>query len=72
MGNPKFVNIGYYWDGETIKKIRDLLHEFQYPFPTKLSEMKGIVEELGEMKIPLNPDAKPIKQRPYRLNMQYK
>jgi hypothetical protein len=34
--------------------------------------MKGIVGELGEMKIPLRPDARPIKQRPYRLNPIYK
>ena len=34
--------------------------------------MKGIVRDLGEMKIPLNSDAKPIKHRPYRLNPQYK
>jgi hypothetical protein len=34
--------------------------------------MKGIVGELGEMRIPLKPDAKPVKQRPYRLNPVYK
>jgi hypothetical protein len=34
--------------------------------------MKGIAGELGEMKIPLKPDAKPVIQRPYRLNMKYK
>ena len=34
--------------------------------------MKGIIGDLGEMKIPLNPDAKPVKQRPYRLNLRYK
>ena len=34
--------------------------------------MKGIVGDLGEMKIPLRPDAKPSKQRPYRLNPRYK
>ena len=26
--NPKFDNIGDYWDEETIAKITDLLHEF--------------------------------------------
>ena len=26
--NPKFANIGEYWDDETIGKIIDLLHEF--------------------------------------------
>ena len=28
--------------------------------------------DLGEMKIPLRPDAKPSKQRPYRMNPKYK
>ena len=32
---PKFANIGDYWDDETIGKITDLQHEFQYLFPTK-------------------------------------
>ena len=61
--NPNFSNIGYYWDDETVGKITYFRHEFQDLFPTKFSEMKGIVEYLGEMKIPLNPDTKPIKQR---------
>jgi hypothetical protein len=34
--------------------------------------MKGIVGELGEMKIPLIYEARPIRQRPYRLNPIYK
>jgi hypothetical protein len=34
--------------------------------------MKGIKGELGEMKIPLRPKARPIRQRPYRLNPIYK
>ena len=35
--NPKFANIGDYWDEETMAKITDLLHEFQDLFPTKFS-----------------------------------
>ena len=70
--NPKFANIGDYWDDETVRNITDLLHEFQDLFPTKFYEMKGIVGDLGEMKIPLRPDAKPVKKRPYRLNPRYK
>jgi hypothetical protein len=27
---------------------------------------------MGEIKIPLRPDARPIKKRPYRLNPKYK
>ena len=34
--------------------------------------MKGIVGDLGKMKIPMRPDAKPVRQRPYRLNPHYK
>jgi len=55
---PKFSFIGYYWDEETIGKIIDLLHEYRDLFPTKFTDMKGIAGELGEMKIPLKPDAK--------------
>jgi hypothetical protein len=34
--------------------------------------MKGIKGPMGEMNIPLKPDARPVKQRPYRLNPKYK
>jgi hypothetical protein len=34
--------------------------------------MKGIKGPMGEMRIPLKSEAKPIKQRPYRLNPKYK
>jgi hypothetical protein len=34
--------------------------------------MKGITGKLGEMNIPLKLDARPIRQRPYRLNLVYK
>jgi hypothetical protein len=33
--------------------------------------MKGIQGELGEMKIPLQPEPVPVRQRPYRLNPVY-
>jgi hypothetical protein len=69
---PKFANIGDYWNDETMEKITDLLREYQDIFPTTFSEMKGIVGELGEMNIPLKPDAKLVRQRPYRLNPKYK
>ena len=55
--NAKFSNIGDYQDGESVGKITDLLYEFQDLLSTKFSEMKGIIGDLGEMKIPLNPDA---------------
>jgi hypothetical protein len=34
--------------------------------------MKGIKGTMGEMKIPLKLYARPVKQRPYRLNPKYK
>ena len=34
--------------------------------------MKGILGDIGVIKIPLKADAKPVKQRPYRLNPKYK
>ena len=55
-----------------VGKITDLLHEFHDLFPTKFLEMKGIIGDLGEMKIPLKPDAKYVEQQPYRLNPRYK
>ena len=33
--------------------------------------MKGILGDLGEMKIPLNPDTNPVKQHLYRLKPRY-
>ncbi len=55
-----------------VRKVMELLHEYQDLFPMKFSEMKGILGEIRVMKIPLKPDAKPVKQRPYRLNPKYK
>ena len=55
------MNIGDYWDEETMVKITDLLHEFQDLFPKNFYEMKWILGYLGEMKIPLKIDAKPVK-----------
>jgi hypothetical protein len=34
--------------------------------------MKGIKGPMGDMRIPLKLDARPVKQRPYRLNPKYK
>ena len=70
--NPKYATIGDYWDDEMVSKVTQLLHEYQDLFPTKFSEMKGILGDIGVIKIPLKPDAKPMKQRPYRLNPKYK
>lgn len=53
-------------------KVVELLCEYQDLFPTKFSDLKGIIGDLVVMKITLKPDAKPVKQRPYHLNTRYK
>ena len=69
---PKFAKIGDYWDDVVVDKVTELLHEYQDLFPTKFTELKGIMGDLGVMKITLKPNAKHVKQRPYRLNPKYK
>jgi hypothetical protein len=69
---PKMASIGDYWDEQIVESIIELLCEYNDLFPTTFTEMKGIDEELGEMKIPLKHDARPIRQRPYILNPIYK
>ena len=70
--DPKFANVGDYSNEDTMVKITDLLYEFQDLFLKKIVEMKGILGDLGKMKIPLNPEVKPIKKHPYWLNPWYK
>jgi len=41
-------------------------------FPPKFFDLKGRIGDLGVMKITLKLDIKPVKQRPYRLNPEYK
>jgi len=55
-----------------VDKVAKLLREYQDLFPTKITDLKGIIGDLGMMKITLKPDAKPVKQQPYRLNPKYK
>lgn len=61
-----------YWDEDTFSKVTKLLHEYQELFPTKFSKMKCILRDLGVMRIPLKPNEKRFKKRPYRLNPKYK
>ena len=58
---PKYATIGDYWDEETVSKVTQLLHEYHDLFLTKFLEMKGILGDIGVIKIPLKPDVKPMK-----------
>jgi hypothetical protein len=69
---PKFFIDGDQWNDETMENIVELLHEYQDLFPSTFREMKGIVCELGEMKIHLKLGPKIVRQRAYRLNLKYK
>jgi len=69
---PKFMNIGYYWDDMMMDKVTELIRESQHFFPKKFIELKGIIGDLGVMKIMLKLDTKPVKKIPYRLNLKYK
>jgi hypothetical protein len=64
---PNFVNIGDYWNNEIVENFVYFLR-----LPTTFLEMKGIVGELGEINISLNPYAKTVIWRPYWLNMKHK
>jgi len=58
---PKFANIGDYWDETIVDKVVELLRKYQDLFPTQFSYLKGIVGDLCLMKIILKLDAKPVK-----------
>jgi hypothetical protein len=61
--NPKMASIGpNYWDEKIVERIIELLHEYNDLLPTTFTEMKGIIGELGEMNIPLNPEARSFRQ----------
>ena len=55
-----------------VYKVAELLCKYQDLSPTNFSDLKGIIEDLGIMKITLKSDVKPIKWRPYWLNLKYK
>jgi hypothetical protein len=54
---PKMESIGDYWDEQTLERMTELLCDYIDLFPTTFTEMKGISEEIGEMKIPFKPEA---------------
>lgn len=56
-----FAHISDYWDEDIVGKVVELLYEYQDPFLMNFSKLKGIVDDLGIMKITLKPDVKPIK-----------
>jgi hypothetical protein len=68
----KIDSIGDYWDEQTMNEVQSLLHEYEELFKKTFSELKGIKGAMGEMKIKLKPDSKPMNQRPYCFNPKVK
>jgi len=64
--------LGPHWDEDTVDKVYEILRKYQDLFPTKFPDLKGIIGDLGVMKITLKPNVKPVKKRPYQLNPKYK
>ena len=71
-GQPKMARIGDYQLEQQTIEIVDLLKEYQDVFARDYKDLKGLVEEMGEMKIDLLPEATPVKKRPYKLADKYK
>ena len=69
---PKLANIGDHWVDAIVDNITELLRKYQDLFPTKILDLKGIIWDLGVMKITLKLDAKTMKKIPYCLNPKYK
>jgi hypothetical protein len=59
---PKMVRVGDYWSDKQTTDIVSLLKEYQDVFARDYKDLKGLVEEMGEMKIELIPGEKPIKK----------
>lgn len=69
---PKYTMLGDYWNDVMVDKVTKLLHEYKDLFTTKITDLKGIVDDLGMMKITLKPYVKLVRKRPYHLNLKYK
>jgi hypothetical protein len=55
-----------------MNEVHNLLSEYEELFPKTFSETKGIKGSMGEMKIDLKPNSRPMKNITYRLNPRIK
>ena len=69
---PKMARIGNYQSEEKMTEIVNLMKEFQDLFARDYKYIKGLVHEMGGMKIKIKLDARPVKKRPYKLAHKYK
>ena len=69
---PKIAKVGDYWLEEQVIEVMGLLKEFQDVFARDYKDLKGLIHGMGEIKIDLLPDTKPVRKRPYKLAHKYK
>lgn len=55
------MTLGDYWDDAMVDKVTELLREYYDLIPTKITDLKGIIGNLGMMRINLKPDVKSVK-----------
>jgi hypothetical protein len=55
-----------------MNEVHNLFPEYEELFPKTFSEMKGIKGSMGEMKIDLKPDSRPVNHITYHLNPRIK
>ena len=59
---PKMAKIGDYSNEEHTTEVVNLLKEFQDVFARDYKDLKGLVHEMGEIKINTKPDVRPVKK----------
>ena len=59
---PKMARIDDYWNEEKTTETINLLKEFQDVFAQDYKDLKGLVQEMGEMKMYIKLDARPVKK----------
>ncbi|KAL3701750.1 hypothetical protein R1sor_019772 [Riccia sorocarpa] len=69
--NPKLVKIGNHLSEEQKEGIIKLLKDYSRVFAWTYEDMKGVPPKICQHKIKLLPSAKPMVQRPYRMNPNY-
>ena len=64
---PKFTYVNAWLDPISRSRIIKVLKEFKDCFAWDYSELPGLDRQLVEHKLPMKLDAKPIKQKPRRM-----
>lgn len=66
----KEATIEDYQSNSKFSKIIELLHDVQELFPRGYNELKGVHESFSEMRINLKEGARPVRKRPYMMNLK--